>query len=260
MSRTLVIEGIGAYGPGFSCWQDLATLLAQGSAPLDLPANKPPAPALITSAERRRAPQTVKYSVEAASQAVQASGRKAASLTTVFASGMGDVGITDQMCRALTRQPKVISPTIFHNSVHNAPAGYWSIGAGAHAASSSISAFVDTLAVTLLETWSQAAFGRRPVLCVVADMAVQPPMRAICPIPAAAAIALVVSPAELSERSAQIARIELGVEALPQAHAPDPTRYPLGPAMAFLSMVHGVGARDMLLPLGTSTGLRARLS
>jgi len=260
MSRTLVIEGIGAYGPGFSCWQELAGLLEQGGDPMDLPANKPPSPALITSAERRRAPQTVKYSVEAASQAVQASGRKASLLASVFASGMGDVGITDQMCRALNREPKVISPTIFHNSVHNAPAGYWSIGAGAHAASSSISAFVDTFAVTLLEAWSQAAFGRRPVLCVVADMAIQPPMRAICPIPAAAAIALVVSPGELPERPSEIARVELGVEALTRAHAPDPSGYPLSPAMSFLSMLHGVGERDMLLPLGTSTGLRARLS
>ena len=45
----------------------------------------------------------------------------------MFASTYGDLAITDYMCSTLAKAPMTLSPTRFHNSVHNAAAGYWSI-------------------------------------------------------------------------------------------------------------------------------------
>jgi len=260
MNSAILVEGIGAYGPGFSSWPELKMLLARGQDPCTLPPNKPPAPALITSAERRRAPHTVKFSIEVSTQAVEASGRDGSDLRSVFASAMGDVGITHYMCTALNREPKVISPTNFHNSVHNAPAGYWSIGAGCHAPSSSVSAFVDSFGIALLEAWTQAAYNRCPVLCTVADMAVPPPMEVICQIPAAFAVSLVLAPADLLRADrAPLGRISLGLEALGVEHVPDSSLHPMAPALEFLAMLGQGPSRSVTLPVGRQLGLKAQL-
>ena len=70
------------------------------------------------------------------SAAVRASGRDPATLPSVFTSAHGDLAVNDYMCATLATQPTAISPTRFHNSVHNAAAGYWTIATGCHAASS----------------------------------------------------------------------------------------------------------------------------
>ena len=259
MNTAILIEGIGAYGPGFSSWPELQQLLAQGQNPLSLSANQAPSPALISSAERRRAPHAVKFSIEVASQAVQASGRAVTDLRSVFASAMGDVGITNYMCTALNKEPKVISPTNFHNSVHNAPAGYWSIAANCHAPSSSVSAFVDSFGIALLEAWTQAVYARCPMLCVVADMAVPPPMDVICKTPAAGAFALVLAPADLARPDHLPAgRISLGMHTLENTHTPDPSLNPMAPALEFLAMLGGKRDGSVMLPVGRKLGLLAQ--
>ena len=63
-------------------------------------------------------------------------GRDPATLPSVFTSAHGDLAVNDYMCATLATQPTAISPTRFHNSVHNAAAGYWTIATGCHAASS----------------------------------------------------------------------------------------------------------------------------
>src|SRR5690606_40428753 len=67
----------------------------------------------------------------------------------VFASSGGDYPIIDQICKALCEPERLVSPTQFHNSVHNSAAGYWSIATGSRAPSTSISAFDDTFAAGL---------------------------------------------------------------------------------------------------------------
>ena len=57
--------------------------------------------------------------------------------------------------------PHTISPTRFHNSVHNAAAGYWTIGAGCMQATTALSAYDATFAEGLLEALAQLADGRR---------------------------------------------------------------------------------------------------
>lgn len=161
------IEGIGFWTRGLPTWQAARDFAVAGTLPDDAPAR--PSPQLLAPNERRRAPETVAVALDVALAACTAAGRDPAALPSVFASMHGDLSITDYMCATLVDQPAAISPTRFHNSVHNAAAGYWTIGAGAMHPATAISAFDATFAQGLLEAFMQLAAGDEAVLLVGYD-------------------------------------------------------------------------------------------
>jgi len=158
------IEGVGFWTTGLPGWDSARDFVRDGRLPEAPPAR--PSPQLLAPNERRRAPGTVAVALEVALAACEAAGRDPASLPSVFASTHGELAITDYMCATLADQPETISPTRFHNSVHNAAAGYWSIGTGATAATTAISAYQATFAQGLLEALVQLATGVPAVLLV----------------------------------------------------------------------------------------------
>ncbi len=173
------IAGIGFWARGLPSWQAACTYLTGDALPADAPSR--PSPQLLAPNERRRAPETVGVALEVALAACNASGRDPATLSSVFASTHGDFSITDYMCETLANEPRNISPTRFHNSVHNAAAGYWTIGAGAMAAATAISAYDATFAQGLLEALTQLATGTEAVLLVAYDgQATGPVARVSC--------------------------------------------------------------------------------
>ena len=149
------IEGIGYWGEGLPTWDAAREHVRSGTLPVDAPSR--PSPQLLAANERRRAPETVAVALEVALAACAAAGRDPKVLPSVFASTQGDMAITDYMCATLAEAPQAISPTRFHNSVHNAAAGYWTIGAGCTQATTALSAFDATFAEGLLEALAQLA-------------------------------------------------------------------------------------------------------
>ena len=55
----------------------------------------------------------------------------AATLATVFSASGADGHNCHALCEQLATDDRQLSPTRFHNSVHNAAAGYWSVATGA---------------------------------------------------------------------------------------------------------------------------------
>ena len=168
------VAGIGFWTHGLPSWAAARAYLADGVLPADAPSK--PSPQLLAPNERRRAPETVAVALEVALAACNAAGRDPATLSAVCASTHGDLAITDYMCETLASEPRTISPTRFHNSVHNAAAGYWTIGAGALAPATAISAYDATFAQGLLEALSQLATGTEAVLLVGYDSASTGPL------------------------------------------------------------------------------------
>jgi hypothetical protein len=119
--------------------------------------------------------------IEVMSQACRSAGRDPDGIATVFATAMGDMQITDYMCSALAQTPKLISPTRFHNSVHNAAPGYWSIATGSHSAANAVSAFDTTYSMAFLEGAIQAVEENTPVLVVTQEVAALDTLRDIWP-------------------------------------------------------------------------------
>ncbi|WP_425477600.1 beta-ketoacyl synthase chain length factor [Alkalisalibacterium limincola] len=161
------LKGLGWWSSGLPDWASASAFVRTGEVPED--ARRKPAPELLAPNERRRAPDTVALALQVALDACATAGEDPAQLSSVFTSTHGDLAITDYMCQTLVDDPGAISPTKFHNSVHNAAAGYWTIGAGCMAPATAISGYQASFAEGLLETIGQLVDGTDPVLLVAYD-------------------------------------------------------------------------------------------
>ncbi len=166
---TARIAGIGFWSDGLPDWAAARAYAMSGVLPAEAPAR--PAPALLAPNERRRAPPSVLVALEVALAACRDAGIAADTLPSVFTSTHGDLGITDYMCATLATAPGELSPTKFHNSVHNAAAGYWTIGAGCMKTTTAISAHRASFAQGLVEAMTQLATDAQAVLLVGYDTA-----------------------------------------------------------------------------------------
>ena len=173
------IEGIGFWSNGLPDWNAARAYVREGALPEAAPAR--PSPQLLAPNERRRAPDTVAVALEVALAACTDAGRDPKALPSVFASTHGDLNITDYMCTTLASDPRSISPTRFHNSVHNAAAGYWTIGAGCTQATTAISAYAASFAEGLVEALVQLAAGEDAVLLVGYDGGSSGPLAPVSP-------------------------------------------------------------------------------
>ncbi len=169
------VKGIAVNGPGFGNWAELSNHLTSGA---ELPHRRefPPQGIILSGAERRRASPTVKLAVDVAQAALLHSGIQAESLALVFASSNGDTHTLHQICEALAAPERFVSPTHFHNSVHNAPAGYWGIALGSMQPSSSICAWEDSFAAGLVEAAALCLAEDVPVLLAGFDLPFPEPL------------------------------------------------------------------------------------
>jgi len=202
---TVFVEGIGLVGPGLDSWQDGQAQLT-GQADYVSAKTVLPPPMSLPAAERRRAGAVIKVSLAVGHEAVNAAGLQASTLPSVFSSSGGDGINCHDICAALASNDRLISPTRFHNSVHNAASGYWSISTGATPTSSVLCAHDGSFSAGLLEAITQAVVDDTPVLLVAYDTDYPEPLRSKRPIPDTLGVALVLSPRR-SERS--LARLHL---------------------------------------------------
>ena len=204
------IEGIGLCAPGLPSWTDAVEVL-RGDREYTSGDLQRPSPALLSPNERRRAPDSVLLALAVAEQACAMAGREPRALPNVFASAYGDLAINDYLCAELARAPLDISPTKFHNSVHNAPAGYWTIATGCVASSSAVSAGAATFGAALLEAAAIACRESVPTLLTVFDTVTQGPLADVVASSAAFAMAFVLTPAKVSGAAA--VRLRVGAAA-----------------------------------------------
>jgi hypothetical protein len=189
----LCIEGAAFWTPRLPGWE-IARAVMRGEQAAPPAASSRPAPALLAPTERRRAPDSVAVALEVGARACEAAGRSPRELPAVFASTYGDLAITDYMCATLAETPALLSPTKFHNSVHNAAAGYWSIGTGSRAPYTALSAFHCTFGEGLLEAAVQAVCDGAPVLYVAYDIEAKGALACVAPSRGLLGTALVIAP------------------------------------------------------------------
>ncbi len=187
------IGGIGLLGPGLTDWNQAAPLLRTPSDWTSAP-TVVPAPDRLPPTERRRASVAVKATASVADQACAMAAIDPAGVATVFTSASGDPSICHAMCEALAKPERIVSPTRFTNSVHNAPAGYWHIAVQSRRASTSLAAWDASANAGLLEAAAQCAATHAPVLLVACDMPYPAPLHALRPLPDVFAFALLLVP------------------------------------------------------------------
>ncbi len=193
MSLRVHVAGIGLLGPGLADWAGGQALL-RDPAGWQRAATVVPPPNRLPPTERRRAGPVVKCAIVVADQAVAMSGLDPASLPTVFTSSTGEPSNCHALCEALAAPERMVSPTRFTNSVHNAAAGYWHIAAHATAPSTSLGAYDASFAAGLLEAAAQCVAGGRPVLLVACDVPYPEPLHAKRPLSDTFGVAFVLAP------------------------------------------------------------------
>ena len=266
VALTVGVRGIGFLAPGLADWAAAAAALRGEVAYLPAKTVLPP-PQLLPPAERRRAVPIVKLALAAGQQACEASGLAMAELASVFSSSDGDGGNCHHLCETLASDDRMISPTRFHNSVHNAAAGYWSIAAGATPTSNAMCGADGSFAAGLLEAVVQVVAEERPVLLVAYETDFPEPLFAKRPIPDCGGVALVLVPADDPRAEARLC-LTLGHAAPDTLSVPalDPLRAAI-PAMRALPLLEALAGKvnrrvtldyladlQLLIDVGTASG------
>ena len=161
-------------------------------------------PKLLLPNLRRRTTQTIKLALQVAQEATEQSTLPIQQLSTVFASDAGNTEVIDNICHTLSLPNRPVSPTYFHNSVHNAPAGYWAIASQSTLPSLSISAYDASFAAGLLEASTLAVVEKIPVLLVCYDNPFPAPLAKHRDFYAPFAVALLFTPTQQIESGTKI--------------------------------------------------------
>jgi hypothetical protein len=181
------VNGIGALGPGLCDWPASRLVLA-GKHCYRYKDPAAPAASILPPNEHRRSSEAVRWAIQVAHEAIAQAGTDPQSLATVFASSCGEAGVLDQICTALAMPQRSVSPTLFHQSVHNAAAGYWGIATACQRSSTAVACYDSSFASGLLEAAAYLSMDEEPVLLVAYDIPPPPPLLEARPVRAKFAV------------------------------------------------------------------------
>ena len=255
--RSVAITGVGLMAPGLVGWTASLPVLRGlcDHRHTALPRLKP---ALLPAGERRRATPLVRLALAAAEDAMADRLPGRCAIASVFASSGGDLGIVDRICESLITVDRAVSPTLFHNSVHNAPAGYWAIATGCMNASVSLSAHDGSFAAGLIEAVTMVRVEGTPVLLVAYDQPGPPPFHGHRAITEPFGVALVLAP---DGDEPHLAKLSLARGCIPEPcrRLADPGLDNLrraNPAARSLPLLIAVaGGENLTIPLSEAVGL-----
>lgn len=163
------LHAVALAAPGIPSWAEGRTLVAEEAGYTGGEWPRFQTGELLPANERRRITPTIRLALQVAAAAMHDADLDAHEVGAVFASSGGDTELVDRICRALTLPERPVSPTQFHNSVHNAPAGYWAIACGSRMPSATVSAYEATFAAGLMEAAAQSLVEELPMLLVAYD-------------------------------------------------------------------------------------------
>ncbi|MCC6135253.1 MAG: beta-ketoacyl synthase chain length factor [Candidatus Contendobacter sp.] len=250
MNHSLSVESVGLLAPGLIGWLASRAILT-GEQPYLASPMPAPSTALLPPNERRRVTGLVKLALHVAQEAITQASADPQTVCSVFASSGGDSEVLDKICTALTLPDRPVSPTHFHQSVHNATTGYWSIATRCPQPSLSLSAYDSSFMSGLLEAatlaWAEAAL----VLLVAYDVPQPFPLSEQRVIIAPFGVALLLSPEPGEQR---LATLHLTPTAAPTATTsadPELERLRIGnPAARCLPLLQAIAR-----PIGQQTML-----
>jgi Beta-ketoacyl synthase, N-terminal domain len=172
------LDAVGLFGTGLASWAQSLQVL-RGEQPYMADALPLPAPEWLPPAERRRTSDIIRLALCAGREALTIAEQDIANTYTVFTSSGGSGEVIHQICESLATAERDVSPTRFHNSVHNAPAGYWGIATRSEWPSTSLCAHDASFAAGLVEAVAQAHTAPQPVLLLAHDLRYPEPLNGV---------------------------------------------------------------------------------
>lgn len=227
----VAVAGVALRGPGLEGWEAARPVLS-GEAAYEARELVLPPPAVLAPTERRRTGPVVRLALLVAQEASAMAGVPPGSLRCVFGSSNGDGVVVCAILEALAAEGDpaggYVSPTQFHNSVHNAAAGYWSIGTGSAQPATVLGCHDSTFAASLLKAAAEVHAEGEPVLLCLYDVPIPEPLGRLRPTGAPFGAGLVLAP----PGAGGLCRLRVGYDPAP----PDPgAGLPRDPALHALA-------------------------
>ena len=210
----VVVQGVSLWGPGLPGWTEARSVLCGQDDYVVTDVPLPPS-SLLAANERRRAGLATRLALFVAQQASESAGVTPGSIPSAFATSNGDGAVVDTILQAIAAH-EPISPTQFHNSVHNTAAGYWSIATGSRQPTTCFAGHDGTAAAALLKAAAEVHAERRPLLLCVYDVPLPAPLDVKHPTEGAVGVGLVLAP---DGASAGMARIDVRYTGCPAGDA-----------------------------------------
>jgi hypothetical protein len=212
------VQSVSVWGPGLQGWAASRPILAGLQAHVSGEAS-PPLSTLLSATERRRTGLAARLALTVAQQASEMAGIAPGAIASVFATANGDGAVVHSILEALAGEQPV-SPTLFHNSVHNTAAGYWSITTGSQQSTNCIACHDATAAAALLKAVAEVETERRPVLLCVYDVPFPAPLDASRPTSESFGAGFVLTPERSRDALAHLAIRYDGTSPAPSSEAP----------------------------------------
>jgi hypothetical protein len=168
------VRSVSVWGPGLKGWIASQPILRGVQDYVASEAN-PPLPTLLSATERRRTGLVARLALSIAQQASEMAGVASGAIPSMFATANGDGVVVHSILEALAAGDPV-SPTQFHNSVHNTAAGYWSIATGSQQTTNCVACHDSTAAAALLKAVAEVRTECRPLLLCVYDLPLPAPL------------------------------------------------------------------------------------
>lgn len=165
----MYLQSIGIASRFINGWIQAQAILT-GTEKVDLESNVKFKTTILKPNEARRTSETIKMVLQTCEESMTQSSFDAQQLYSVFVSSDGDPNILQSICSELASEDKFVSPTQFHNSVHNAPAGYWTIGQQSMKGANSLACGESSISGGLLEVQSLLETSEEQVLLTCFDL------------------------------------------------------------------------------------------
>ncbi len=189
-----------------------------------------PRPSLLPAMLRRRTSPLTRAVAWTLERLAADFGADVARAALVHASALGEIDVTVGLLHMMREGDGALSPTRFHNSVHNTATGYVSIATGNRGFATAVAAGAATVAAGLWEAAGLIAAGREQVLLVLAD---EPPPAPLAPgdTPPYDALCVALRLGPTADAPARLAIPARGV-CPPLSVPPEMARNPCAPAWA----------------------------
>jgi hypothetical protein len=210
---SLYLKAVSLIAPGIADWNEAKQIFTQKKPYSAVKVDKKLS-TMLPPNENRRCSRTTQLALSSIQQLLSQPVFKqdpidSQTLCYVFSSCNGDLNVFHHISTALSQEGRPVSPIKFHNSVHNAPAGYAAIVLKSNAPSTSISAYKDSFSNGLLEAAVQSSTSKQACLFTAYDELPPEPLLSLFPIEDDFACSLFLAP-ELSTPGA-ICRMDISI-------------------------------------------------
>jgi hypothetical protein len=192
-----------------------------------------PGAALLPSRLRRRTSRLTRIIAEALGSLAASTRVDLSRVAIVHGTAFGEIDTTATLLEMMHEEDGALSPTRFHNSVHNTAPGYVSIATENRGFSTSVAAGSATVAAVVLEAFGVLRSREDEVVVVMADEPIPRPLAPDCGYEAlAVALHLAVEPSQDPQpRLSGLRRAQVGG---PTEITPAHVANPCAPALALV--------------------------